>query len=60
MRIEFTVSGKNGTYTIQVSTTDTYPEGRDCVFLQNQDGEGMGMSEQNLFDVLDKHFKEVF
>jgi len=31
-----------------------------CFWLKNQDGEGMGESEKNIFDMLDKHFKENF
>jgi len=30
------------------------------IFLENDDGEGMSMSEKNLFDVLHEHFKNNF
>lgn len=30
------------------------------LFLENQDNEGMSLSEKNLFDLLDKYFKEEF
>lgn len=29
-------------------------------WLENEEGEGMSVSEPNLFDVIDKYFKEEF
>lgn len=29
-------------------------------FLTNEEGEGMSLSEINLFDIIDEHFKETF
>lgn len=29
-------------------------------WLENQDGEGMSLSEKNVFDILDEYFKKEF
>ena len=59
MQTEFTFFGKTGSYTIRLFKGEDRDD-PNTIFLKNQDDEGMGMSEQNFFDILDKHFKEEF
>jgi len=46
-------SDKKMTYTL----THSFDDSVDC-FITTQDGEGMGIDYQKLFDVIDKWFKE--
>ena len=63
--ITFTVS-KDGKYYTLLPTSDELPilsermDPKWSLFLKNQDGEGMALSEINLFDVLDAYFKREF
>lgn len=34
--------------------------GDDKVWIGNQDGEGMGVKNKDIFDMVDKYFKENF
>ena len=59
MQHEMTVFEKNDKASI---ATKRYTLGtrNGKLWLENESGEGMSMSEKNFFDVLDKHFKETF
>jgi len=46
----------NKSYTL----TETFNSNDFDLWLENEEGEGMSVSEQNLFDVLDKYFSEEF
>lgn len=63
MQGEFTVwnvnpSQRTSSYTIRIHTRTTHNEWP--IYLVNEGGEGMSISEQDLFDMLDKHFKKEF
>lgn len=53
------ISNDNKFY--EIRPTGTHPKTGDVVyFLQSEKGQGMGMSGQQLFDMIDKYFKENF
>ena len=59
MQQEITVSGNTGSYTIRFFNGKDRDDA-NALFLKNQDDEGMGLSEQNLFNILDEYFKREF
>ena len=56
MKITFYESLGEDSYTIK---TVLHQDGWQY-FLQNEEGEGMGLSEKSLYDILDVFFKENF
>ena len=58
MFVELTVSDSETKrkYTLQYSPNSTSYE----FFLRNEEGEGMSMSEKNLYGLLNQYFKEEF
>lgn len=62
MQGEFTVWNdsprRDESYTVKLNTRTTHNEWP--IFIVNEAGEGMSISEKELFDMLDKHFKREF
>ena len=58
MFVELTVSDKETKkkYTLQYSSD----QDGNFFLVTNEEGEGMSISEKNLFDILDRYFKEEF
>jgi len=52
---EVTIEKDGKSYTIKQVKDAQFP-----FWFENESGEGMGMSEINMFDLLDKAFKENF
>jgi len=52
---QITVSKKDKTYILSEIQDPNWP-----YFLENEEGEGMSMSETNLFDLLDDYMKKEF
>lgn len=60
MQTEFTVTDGGHSYTLRVISPMPFGTEDWPIWFENEAGEGMSMSEKNLFDVLDAAFKEQF
>ncbi len=60
MHIDLTIHGDGKFY--RLMTTVPTPPGHEVqpIWFENEDGEGMSMSENTFFEILDKAFKENF
>lgn len=57
MPFELTVKDGDKSYTIKENEVPPSPW---TLLLENEDGEGMSISDKNLFDILDNYFKTEF
>lgn len=62
MQTKLTVSNGEASYMITIHTLGPpYTTGNEpLIWIENEGGEGMSMSEKNLYDILDKHFQSEF
>ena len=63
MSVEFNlvVSDGNRRYTVRLTPPVGSGASEDWpIWIENEEGEGMTLSAKNLFDLLDKEFKETF
>ncbi len=58
MDIRLNVRNGSRSYLIRIATDDPNPN--HLIWLERENGEGMSLSEKNLFDILDAAFRNEF